>query len=339
MKRIISSFVVGLLCVTLSAQEKLNYFELVVDVIDNNLSLTQFQQKYNQYFTEREDDVSTIFSLKNIDFMGYEGTSLVTIEPEYKVKIVMGMPDYESLDSVSRYESAAVCHKKMIELLGEPSKAEVMTFDEPMQKEVAASINVTGGKSYTWMTGGAVVTGSLMNTEKEDMYMVTFFTMESPFATSSPVQRTYFKTLEFGKSVTKYQIASALGVDSYSVQEERQSSGKVYNYWRSIYFGGFEWSFVELKTVENLLSTIKFTHTSTKNNQELFDSLFKALGQKYGKPTIEDNEAFWYDGTTSIFLTYEYGESKGGEMRHYVNLEYTDMVLYNKAQDIITNEL
>lgn len=339
MKRIISSFVIVLLCTTLSAQEKLNFFELVVDVIDNNLSITQFQQKYSQYFVEREDDVSTVFSLKNIDFMGYEGTSLVTIEPEYKAKIIMGIPDYESLDSVSRYESAAKCHKNMIELFGEPIKEEVLTFDDPMQKEVAASMNVTSGKSYTWMIGGVVVTGSLMNTEKEDMYMVTLFTMESPFTTSSPVQRTFFKTLEFGKSVTKYQIASALGIDSYSVQEERQSSGKVYNYWRSIYFGGFEWSFVELRTVENILSTIKFTHTSTKNNQELFDSLFKALSQKYGKPQVDDNDAMWIDGKTGVLLTYEYGESKGGEMRHYVNLEYSDMELIGKAQDIIANEL
>ena len=339
MKRIILSFVIVLLCTTLSAQDKLNFFELVVDVIDNNLSLTQFQQKYNQYFVERKDDVSTVFSLKNVDFMGYEGTSLVTIEPEYKAKVIVGMPDYESLDSVSRYEAAAKCHENMIKAFGEPTSEEILTFDDPMQKEMAAAINVTGGKSYSWMIGNVFITAAIMNTEKEDMYSVKFFTMESPFTTSSPVQRTFFKTLEFGKSVTKFQIASALGVDSYSVHEERQSSGKVYNYWRSIYFGGFEWSFIELRTVENLLSTIKFTHTSTKNNQELFDSLFRALSQKYGKPQIDDNDAMWIDGKTGVLLTYKYGESKGGEMRYYVNLEYSDMELLGKAQDIITNEL
>jgi hypothetical protein len=251
----------------------------------------------------------------------------------------VGMPDYESLDSISRYGAAAKCHENMIKAFGEPTDEEILTFDDQIQKEVAATLNVVGGKSYKWKKDGLVFTASLMNTEKEDMYMVSFFTIESPFTTSSPVQRTFFKTLEFGKSVTKYQIASALGVDSYSVREERQSSGKVYNYWRSIYFGGFEWSFVELRTVENFLSTIEFTHTSTKNNQELFDSLFKALSQKYGKPKVGDNDAVWIDGKTGILLTYEYGESKGGEMRHYVKLEYSDMELIGKAQDIIANEL
>lgn len=340
MKKITSFIFIALFSMAVSAQEKLKFFDLVKDVYGNDLTINQFQERYKSYFTERNDDVETVFSLKNIDFFGYDGTSLVTIEPEYKVKIVMGMPNYESLDSTSRYESAKKCHQYMIEALGQPQKEEALSFDDPMQKEISSAINVTGGISYSWMPeGGGVISASFMNTDKEDRYMVTFLTMESPFATSAPVQRKFFKTLEFGKSVTKYQISTALEINSLYLVEERTSSGRKYNYWKPIYFGGIEWSFIELKTVENLLSTVKFTQTHTKNNQDIFDTLFKALSQKYGDPSIEDNQAFWFDGQTAILLTYEYGESKGGEMRHYVNLGYSDMGLINKAQNIITNEL
>ena len=80
-------------------------------------------------------------------------------------------------------------------------------------------------------------------------------------------------------------------------------------------------------------------NTQTKNNQNIFDSLFRALSEKYGNPTIEDNEAYWIDGPTAILLTYHYGESKGGEMRHYVDLRYTDLHLNKEAQDIVNSEL
>ena len=340
MKKIASLLSIVLIGVTVSAQERLDFFSLVKDIYGNNLTIAQFQEKYKPYFTERNDDIETVFSLKNIDFFGYDGTSLVTIEPKYKVKIVMGMPNYESLDSTSRYESAQKCHQYMIEAFGHPQKEEALLFDDPMRQEIASAINVKSGISYSWMPeGGGVISGSLMHTDEEDRYMVTFWAMESPFTTLNPVQRKFFKTLEFGKAITKYQISTALEINSLYLTEERTSSGRRYNYWRPIYFGGIEWSFIELTTVENLLSTVKLTHTHTKNNQDIFDTLFKALSQKYGDPSIEDNQAFWFDGQTAILLTYKYGESKGGEMRHYVNMEYSDMGLVNKAQNIITNEL
>ena len=47
----------------------------------------------------------------------------------------------------------------------------------------------------------------------------------------------------------------------------------------------------------------------------------------------------WGDGLTDITLSHQYGESKGGEMRHYVDLEYIDTELHQKAQNIIKNEL
>lgn len=340
MKKIISFLSVVLLGMTVSAQERLKFFDLVYDVFGNNLTLTQFQERYKPYIAEREDDVKNVFSLEeNIDFLGYIGASIVQIYPEYNLKIVTGMPKYEALDSVSRYESAKKCHQYMIEAFGQPQNEEVLSYD-PMQQEMAKAINVNGGVVYRWIPeGGGVISASILNTDEEDRYMVTFWAMESPFKTTTPVQRKFFKTLEFGKDVTKYHIATALEINSFYLAEERTSSGRTYNCLKPIYFGGVEWSFIEFKTVENMLSTVRLTHTQKNNNQDIFNSLFRVLSQKYGDTSIEDNQAFWFDGQTAILLTYKYGKSRGGEMRHYVNLEYSDMALINKAQNLVTDEL
>ena len=340
MKKIISSLVVAILCTTLNAQDKLDFFDYVKDVIGNKLSLSQFIEKYKPYFTEDYDESTSSVGLKNLDIFGYDGGSLTMFMPEYNVKILSVTPDYKTLDSVSRYESADKCHKEMLKLFGEPIKEEPITLDDPQKKEIAEQTNIKGGTVFTWAAGsGVLLTSQIMNTDKEDQYMITFTYMELPSLTKTPIQRKFFKSLEFGKAVTKHQIATALEISSYDITEERISSGRKYNYWRPIYFGGIEWSFIEITTVENLLSSVRFTHTHTKNNQNIFDSLFKALSDKYGNPSVEDNEACWIDGPTAIILTYKYGESKGGEMRHYVDLKYTDMQLNQEAHNIVTNEL
>lgn len=340
MKKIISSLVVAILCTTLNAQDKLDFFDYVEDVIGNKLSLSQFTEKYKPYFTEEYDESTSSVRLKNLNIFGYDGGSLTMIMPEYNVKILTVTPDYETLDSVSRYESAEKCHKEMIKLFGKPIKEEVNSYDDPIKQEIAQKMNMKGGVTYTWKSNNNVLITSIWTkTNKEDVYLISFMTMELPALTKTPIQRKFFRTLEFGKTVTKYQIATALEINSFYIAEERISSGRKYNYWKPIYFGGIEWSFIELTTMENLLSSVRFTHTHTKNNQNIFDSLYKALSEKYGNPTIENNEAWWIDGQATIVLTYKYGQSKGGEMRHYVDLQYADIQLNNEAQNIITSEL
>ena len=67
--------------------------------------------------------------------MGYIGASIVQIYPEYNLKIVTGMPKYEALDSVSRYESAKKCHQCMIEVFGHPQKEEALSVDDIQQQK------------------------------------------------------------------------------------------------------------------------------------------------------------------------------------------------------------
>ena len=343
MKKIITSLVVALLCTTLSAQERLNFFDYVEDVIGNKLSLNEFIAKYKTYFTDEYDENTSSVNLNNLEIFGYAGTSLTMILPDYNVKVLSIFPDYEILDSISRYESAEKCHKEMIKLFGNPINEETHSYDDTIRQEIAKTMNMKGGTTYTWESSADVLlTSSWIKTDEKDVYQITFMTMELPSRpglTSVPVQRKFFKTLEFGKSINKNQIALAIETSSYYIAEERTSSGRTYNYWQNLYFGGIEWSFVELQTVGNLFSSITFTHTHTKNNQYIFDSLFKALSQKYGEPIVEDNKATWFDNDTGIMLTYKYGESKGGEMRHYVDLMYGDLKLSGEAENIITNEL
>ena len=340
MKKLISSLVVAILCTTLNAQEKINFFDYVDDMVSNKLSLSQFIVKYKTYFTDDYDESTQSVYLKNLEAFGFEGGSLTMIMPEYNTKVLSFAIDYEVLDSVSRYESAEKCHREMIKRFGKPIKEEAHSYDDLMKQEIADKMNMKGGVTYTWESNnGTLLTSSRTKTAKEDVYMISVMTVELPALTKTPLQRKFFRSLEFGKVASKFQIAQAIEINSIYLAEERTSSGRTYNYWQPVHFGGVEWSFIEIKTVENLLSSIRFTHSHTKNNQDIFDSLFKALSQKYGDPTIEDNEAFWIDGPTAIVLTYKYGESKGGEMRHYVDLEYSDMQLYNEARNIITNEL
>ena len=158
---------------------------------------------------------------------------------------------------------------------------------------------------------------------------------------ATPVQRTFFKTLVLGNNVTKTQIAKALGTSesSFYFKEQRQSAGKEYSYMREIYFGGMEWSYVELSTVNNKLGLITFTVSSENDNIQTYNSLKKALTEKYGTPITIDEGVMWLDENTRVNLTQIYGESKGGDMRYYIQLQYVDITLALEAIQIISDEL
>lgn len=343
MKKIIILLFLAVISIYSHAQQQIDGLKLIDDVCKTKLSPALFENKYKnniQKDEEEDDDQVGMYNLKGLSLANYPSSGIVIISPELNWRIVAVGPDYENLDSISRYQAAEKCHDHMIAKLGEPDGIEDAKFDNPMLQEIVGTMNVTGGKNYIWTDKDDISYIAMwLNTDKEDTYTVMVLMTPSPYSTTTPIQRKFFKSLEFGKYAAKQQISSALQVLSIEIQEERKSSGKSYTYWDPIYFGGIEWSFVEFNTVEGELSEVIFTHTKTKNNQDIFDSLFEALKQKYGDPKILDNEAFWSDGKTSILLSYLYGESKGGEMRHYVKLEYGDMQLLDEAQNIIANEL
>lgn len=343
MKRIIIALFIAGIYTSMSAQQSIDAFKLINDVCEKNISANEFKKQYIAYFTKDQDKSSTdlgFFALENISFAGYESNGMVIINPEAEMKIVAIMPNHEVLDSISRYQIAEKCHEHVINVLGKPDNEENTSLDNPMVQQITEDLKIKEGKTYTWINNTNAPYASMWyKTEKEDFYILMVMAITSPYSTNAPIQRKFFRTLEFGKYITKQQIATALEISSYDIDEERKSSGKTYNYWSPVYFGGIEWSFIEIGTVEGKLATVRLTDSQLKDNKYIYDRLLEALTDKYGEPKAYDSSVLWNDGTTAVELSHSYSESKGGEMRHYVNIEYTDIELFREAQNIITNEL
>lgn len=334
-----------LLCIQLSAQEKIGAFQLIRDVCENNISVDDFKYKYVDYFTKDQDKNSTdlgMFYLKNISFAGYESDGAVIIDPDVNLRTILILPNHQVLDSVSRYQVADKCHDYLLAILGQPANEKNISLDDPLIALAAQTLNLKEATTYyEWFNDTATLSYSSTRgkTNKEDVYALVVTNIPSLFAITPIIQRRFFKTLEFGKYVTKQQIATALEISSYDIEEVRKSSGKTYHYWKSVYFGGIEWSFIEISTVEGKLATVRLTDSQLKDNKDIYDRLLEALTNKYGEPNDDETWIRWNDGTTGVILSYTFSESRGGEMRHYVNLEYWDVKLHKEAQNIIKNEL
>lgn len=332
-----------LLCIQLSAQEKIEALKLISDVLENNISADEFKRQYIDYFTEDLDtDIIDLgyFTLQNISFAGYESNGVVFISSDTNMRNVYITPNHQVLDSVSRYQVADKCHEYLIGVLGQPANKENISLDDPLIALVAQELNFKEATTYKWLNDTATLSYSAIRgkMDKEDVY-VLMVVREIPFYSGTPIQRQFFKTLEFGKNVNKNQIATALSIPSYIIKEERKSYGLTYHCLESVYFGGVTWSFIEIGTVDGKLATVRFISSQLEDNKYVYDAFLKALTDKYGKPKESDAMVLWGDGVTVVTLSHEYGKSKGGEMRHYVNLEYLDYTLHKKAQNIIKNEL
>ena len=349
MKAFITTLSFVLFCIQLSAQEKIDAFQLIRDVCENNISVDDFQYKYVDYFTNYQNKNSTdlrLFSLKNISFAGYESDGMVIINPDEKLRTVQISPNHNVLDSISRYQVADKCHEYLIAALGQPHKEENISSADPTLDQIPEEFKIKKGKTYQWFNNNTAYVSVRYNNNEEDKYFLMAISMSSLSSTTTPIQRQFFKTLELGEYVTKKQIANGLGITSYDIREERKSSGKSYHYWDSVYFGGIEWSFLEFNTVDNILATVRLTCSQLKDNRYIYNELIEALTKKYGKPNDKNEEPnddetwiSWRDGTTSVILSYVYDESKGGEMRHYVILEYSDIELLRETHNITSNEL
>ena len=349
MKAFITTLSFVLFCIQLSAQEKIDAFQLIRDVCENNISVDDFKYKYVDYFTNYQNKNSTdlrLFSLKNISFAGYESAGMVFINPDKKMRTVMISPNHNILDSISRYQVADNCHDYSIAALGQQYKEENISSDNPIVKQIPEEFQIKEGKTYQWFNNNTAYVSVRYKNNEEDKYFLMAISMSSLSSTTTPIQRQFFKTLELGEYVTKKQIANGLGITSYEIQEERKSSGKSYHYWDSVYFGGIEWSFLEFNTVDNILATVRLTCSQLKDNRYIYDKLSEALTKKYGKPNDKNEEPnddetwiSWRDGTTAVILSYVYGESKGGEMRYYVIMEYSDIELLRETHNITSNEL
>lgn len=330
MRRIFTSFCLSLLCISVSAQEALDYSVIAEVFFSKEFSLSDFIIKYKDYIIEYDDSADGEIILKDIELNGYKSTAhfYYSDYADGKIKLLAVMPEYSSFSKDDQYLYATKCHSHMLDKFGAPDKTEEGSPDLP---------SIIEETIYTWhRENGIVITGTLSKTKYFDLYMITVFNLP----TTAIVQRHFFKTLELGKVTSKEQIVLALGANTFHLHTTNQSSGTSYTYTKPIYFGGIEWTMTDLDTVENALSSIRFTHISQYDNRGIFRRISSALTQKYGTPKVDNNyEQGWFDHKTLVTLEYQYGLSKSGEMKHYVYLKYFDDELHNKASEIIQSEL
>ena len=117
-----------------------------------------------------------------------------------------------------------------------------------------------------------------------------------------------------------------------------------------ITFAGDQWDFVILRVEEAKLASIEFQKSSPRSQKSSINDDFAywkdALIGKYGLFTHipEDNLSsgiyLWKDSTSSNYLTLEktISTSKGGEMRCYLKLIYSNQALVNKQTNSIQEE-
>lgn len=136
MRSIVTILSFILLCIQLSAQEKIEALKLISDICEKNISIDDFKKQYSDYFIINHDTDSTdsgLFILQNLSFAGYESNGVVFISSDTKMKIVTISPNYEILDSVSRYQVADKYHEYLLTVLGQPDLDDI-SFDNTSVK-------------------------------------------------------------------------------------------------------------------------------------------------------------------------------------------------------------
>ena len=84
MRSIVTILSFILLCIQLSAQEKIEALKLISDICEKNISIDDFKKQYSDYFIINHDTDSTdsgLFILQNLSFAGYESNGVVFIGP------------------------------------------------------------------------------------------------------------------------------------------------------------------------------------------------------------------------------------------------------------------
>lgn len=166
------------------------------------------------------------------------------------------------------------------------------------------------------------------------------------------IQDTFFG-MKMGSKQTVSSIKVAVGYRGTYSDEEYNAGGKELIF-ADITFAGNTWdygvfylteegSFYELK-VYNSMKDGYSNDDERKDAQNIYDNYKKKLSDKYGESNEKDAEdgkyVIWLGGNKmGVMVSNERNQSKGGDYRRYVSIDYVQLEIYNKLTQKSDDEL
>lgn len=336
MKHLLITLTILMSSALCGAQDKPDLFEFL-ETFDFNISTDEFKERYSdRYHPENSEDLNS-GGMFIIDAFTIDGRNTMTVlYLNGQESFILIKP--EGTESLSKDEL-----DKSVEYftgyLGNPDISRDVTDEFKIEDTDDHTETDTSFTEYQWDNSHRNLTFKLSFGHEGSSY---FYILEiSPlkiFNNKVPVQRKFFKKLTLGKYVTRTDICEAL--DCYHAYSTKTSEGVKYEVYSKLAFGGYDWSSATFYTTDQVLYRICFINNSIDSNHYIFENLIQALSNKYGLPFSNTDELYvWTDGVTVVALSYIYGESISGEMRHYVNLEYYDLNLKTQALKTINDQL
>ena len=353
MKRILLSIITLCAYSVLNAQVKPDMFEFL-STFERKTTIEEFKSKYGDSFHPLNDtlqipDDTGLFFTDLFSYDGKPSVQIVVIDPDTGVVTLCAIPDATKLDSLAYSQASAEFKNYIINKIGEPDEINEDISENADFLARFTDVRYDNGKRYLWENASGEAEYAAFAIRSNGTETFIFMVMppsveeepKMPVGESAiPIQRIFFKKLELGKYFPSYQLTSYLGVSSDMMVEKKTSEGGSYTIIYDGYFGGQQWDFVEVKSVDYKLSSIEFTNTQTDDNTFIYDSLLEKLTDKYGEPMVlSTGGRSWYDSYTILSLYHTYAKSTGGEWRHYVVLTYVDRDLYNQGESKALDEL
>lgn len=186
----------------------------------------------------------------------------------------------------------------------------------------------------------SLFTLSFVNAQEEKTQEKKDFKKE--FVYSENIQDTFFG-VKFGAS--REEVIKAFEKEGLYLYNRSSNRDDLLfrRFGGNIPFGGFNWDFVFAGFSNGKFVGIQFQYTPEYKETALsqFESVLSALSEKYkmNERPIEDTNTYKYYLAVSedeyvVAITCYKGESSGGEIRYYVNLEYLDAALYRPNDEL-----
>lgn len=341
MKRLLITLSILMPSVLCGAQDKPDLLEFL-KTFNFNISIDEFKERYKNNFHAANEEFSDTTGLYLSDDFSIDSLSVMTgiyfiqdkpilfVHPNTDSTIILNIDSEKILDYLMKHlEDSSISNDS----------------DDEFSKilDILSNINGENGSStgHQWIMNDKNYRLVLSNYQSLNIFVFDKLSQKDNYHLSRvPIQRQFFSSLRFDSKITESEIAAAVKCYSFDIRKERISEGLKFTVMSDIPFGGHKWNKTYLYTLKDKFYKINLNNNSLYDNSYIFYEMKEVLSDKYGEAnSYYDDICFWSDGGTIIFLTYQYAKSNGGEMRHYVDLIYSDIDLSSKARQIVSDEL